>query len=53
MYIAREHGNERSDEVTSYGCLPFESSRRKVDYDIIRIVGESFLFLGAFPGIDS
>src|SRR5216683_5816912 len=52
MYIARERGNERSDEVISYGCLPFECSRRKVDYNIIRIVGENFLFIGAFPGIE-
>jgi hypothetical protein len=52
MYIARERGNERPDEVISHVCLPFECSRRKVDYYIIRIVGENLVFIRAFPGIE-
>src|ERR1700682_2259813 len=52
MYIARERGDERSDKVVTHGCLPFECSRRKLEYDIIRIVGENFVFICAFPGID-
>jgi hypothetical protein len=52
MYIAWERGDERTHKVISHGCLSFECSRRKVDYDIIRIVGENFVFIGAFPGIE-
>src|ERR1700693_2120330 len=52
MYIARERGDERAHKVISHGCLPFECSRRKMDYDIIGIVGENSVFIGAFPGIE-
>src|SRR6266478_4247239 len=52
MYIARERGDERSDKVISHGYLPFECSRRKLECDIVRIVGENFVFIGAFPGIE-
>jgi len=52
MYIARERGDERSDKVISHGYLPFECSRRKLDYDIVRIVRENFVFIGALPGIE-
>src|SRR2546422_1721409 len=52
MYVAREPGDERAHKVVSHGRLPFEYSRRKVEYDVMRIIGENFLFVGAFPGIE-
>ena len=52
MYIPRKPCDERTHKVISQGGLPFECSRRKVDYDIIRIVGENSVFIGAFPGIE-
>src|SRR5437660_2138022 len=52
MYVAREPGDERAHKTVSYGRLPFEYSRRKVEYDVMRIIGENFLFVGAFPGIE-
>jgi len=52
MYMARERSDKRTHKVVSHRCLPFECSRRKVEYDVIRIVRENFVFIGAFPGIE-
>src|SRR5437016_1715106 len=52
MYIARKRGDERAHKVVSHGCLPFECSRREVEYDVICIVGENLVLIGAFPGIE-
>src|SRR5207244_7643881 len=51
-HIARERGDERSDEASSRGYLPFECSRRKLECDVVRIVRENFVFIGALPGIE-
>jgi hypothetical protein len=52
MYITRKRGDERAHKVVSHGCLPFECSRREVEYYVIRIVGENLVLIGAFPGIE-
>src|SRR4249920_1197543 len=52
MYIARKRGDERSHEVVPHSQLPLEGPSWKVDYNIIRIVGENFVFIGTFPGIE-
>src|SRR5437764_1461257 len=52
MYIARKCSDERAHKVVSHGYFPFECSRRKVKYDVIRIVGENRVLIGAFPGIE-
>jgi hypothetical protein len=52
MYIARKRGDERAHKVVSHCCLPFECSRREVEYNVIRIVGENLVLISAFPGIE-
>ena len=50
MYIAGERSDERTHKIVSHGCLPFECSRRKVEYDIIRIVGENLVLVQYMSG---
>src|SRR5579863_5309224 len=52
MHVAREPGDERAHKIVPYGSFPLECSRRKVDYNVIRIVGENLVLVGAFPGIE-
>jgi hypothetical protein len=39
-------------KLSRTAVFPFECSRREVEYDVIRIVGENLVFIGAFPGIE-
>src|SRR5580704_18173393 len=51
MYIAGERSDERTYKVISHSPLSFERPRRKMDYDVVRIVGKDLVLIRALPGV--
>ena len=40
MYVARERSDQRKYKVIAHSLLSFERPGRKMDYDVVRIVGK-------------
>ena len=47
--VARKRSDKRAHKVISHFRLPFECSCWDVQYDVVRIVGENLVLIGACP----
>src|SRR6266478_2318236 len=52
MYVAGKCSDKRPHKIISHGYVSFEGACRKLDDDVIGIIGENLVFIRAFPGIE-